>query len=172
MTQTEIDKIAWFDLPNKLKKLFKDILVDLTSLGSRITELENSSDVTTPQYSTDEIVIGKWINGKNLYQKVILGNTSNGEAFEDLSSLNIDYLVAKDCDLYIIDEDSYISLPHTEIIQETGGISVYSGLLRWYKVDNTIVITTTTRPYLFDGTSTSPSNKDGNYILTLKYTKN
>ena len=51
----------------------------------------NLGDLGTDKYSTDEIKIGEWINGKPLYRKVvIIDNPSNGMTF---SIDNIDELI-------------------------------------------------------------------------------
>ena len=48
----------------------------------------NLGDLGTDKYSTDEIKIGEWINGKPLYRKVVvIDNPSNGMTF---SIANID----------------------------------------------------------------------------------
>lgn len=57
----------------------------------------NANSVTT-KYSTEEQIIGTWIDGKPLYRKVIAGTTSlneNGERITsiNLSSLNIDIMI-------------------------------------------------------------------------------
>ena len=44
-------------------------------------------------FSTDEKIIGKWINGENLYRKVINGGAISSGSYIDLSSYNIDTLV-------------------------------------------------------------------------------
>ena len=49
MTTAEINNLNWVNLPNKLKVFFKDILTSLTSLGSRVTDLEDNSGGATPQ---------------------------------------------------------------------------------------------------------------------------
>jgi hypothetical protein len=48
-------------------------------------------------YSTEETVCGKWIDGKQIYRKVITGTLANDSGdslvFADVSGLNIDRLV-------------------------------------------------------------------------------
>lgn len=62
---------------------------------------EDMDEIMTPapgihakriKYSTDEQVIGEWIDGKPVYQKTLIEKlpNSNGETIIDLSSLNID----------------------------------------------------------------------------------
>ena len=58
-------------------------------------------------YTTDETVIGTWVDGKPLYRKVINLNcptcSDNGvfaDATTDVSSLNIDYIMFKYVNIY------------------------------------------------------------------------
>lgn len=55
MTTTEINNLNWVNLPNKLKSFFKSILTSLTSLGSRVTELEDNSGGATPQSKKEAV---------------------------------------------------------------------------------------------------------------------
>lgn len=43
------------------------------------------------EYSTDEKAVGKWINGKKIYRKVI--DSTVGELQNDLNAVGIDYVV-------------------------------------------------------------------------------
>ena len=43
-------------------------------------------------YSSNEIRIGKWIDGKPLYRKVVTGTLVDGDLSVDLSSLNINLI--------------------------------------------------------------------------------
>lgn len=42
-------------------------------------------------YSTEEVIIGKWIDGKYIYRKVI--NNLCGNLYHLLNNMNIDYLI-------------------------------------------------------------------------------
>lgn len=52
--------------------------------------LDNYLD-TINEYSTDEKIIGKWIDGKPIYRKVI--NSICGNLYTLLNELNIDFLI-------------------------------------------------------------------------------
>ena len=62
------------------------------SILSRLSALENNSNNTNTNenYSTEEQVIGKWINEKPIYRKVISQNSYNDI---DLSQLHIDSVI-------------------------------------------------------------------------------
>lgn len=47
------------------------------------------------EYSTEEKVVGKWIDGKYIYEKVINGGylLNNSTKYIDVSDLNIDFLI-------------------------------------------------------------------------------
>ena len=71
-----------------------DTKQDTLTAGNNI-EINNDVISTKENYSTNEQVIGEWIDGKPLYQKVItqsynLTNSSIGSQHIDLASLNID----------------------------------------------------------------------------------
>lgn len=66
----------------------------------------NLGNLSTEKYSTDEQVIGEWIDGKPLYRKVINLNCPTcqtegtfADAKTDVSSLNIDYIMFKNVNL-------------------------------------------------------------------------
>lgn len=69
-----MEKIEFKDLPDTTTPLSAS---NLNTMQDNIEEAINVSDI----YSTDEIVIGKWINGKPIYRKVIAtGNLTNNSA--------------------------------------------------------------------------------------------
>lgn len=55
------------------------------------------SSATENVYSTEETVCGKWIDGKTIYRKVIVGKlaeeSSNGIVFANVSDLKIDRVI-------------------------------------------------------------------------------
>ena len=65
-----------------------DVQDAVTELKSNLTDLEN--------YSTDEVVCGKWIDGKTLYKKTLTTTiTSTTQRAEiEISSLNVDKVVS------------------------------------------------------------------------------
>lgn len=68
----------------KSVKLDNDTYIDSTGIVHNKTKL---SDILT--YSTDEKVVGTWIDGKPLYRKVY---STTSKANIDLSNLNYDYI--------------------------------------------------------------------------------
>lgn len=63
------------------------------------TEVQDAKDYTDEKctYSTDEVVVGTWIDGRPLYRKVVQFTTaSGGDTTVDLSSLNIRKVVKID----------------------------------------------------------------------------
>lgn len=58
-------------------------------------KLVNSQAEVTNVYSTDETVVGRWIDGKKIYRKVINYNMTTTSASIDLSSYNIDTMISQ-----------------------------------------------------------------------------
>ena len=63
-----------------------DIAIDTETISTTIEELKESNI-----YSTEEKVIGKWIDGKPVYKKVI--DSICGNLYTLLNELNIDFLI-------------------------------------------------------------------------------
>ena len=63
-----------------------------------------SDDVILNVYSTDETIIGRWIDGKPIYRKVILKPTNAGV---DVSSLNIETPIQIETCIYFAQYGSY-----------------------------------------------------------------
>lgn len=77
-----------------IEQLLKiDTKQNALTAGDNIT-IENNviSADTLDYYSTDDIIIGKWVDGRNIYRRVI-GNGSPIQTGVDVSSLNIDYVI-------------------------------------------------------------------------------
>ncbi len=55
----------------------------------RTVKMQDDTYIANDLYSTDERIIGKWIDGKTLYRKVITGTLVDGDLDVDLTSLNI-----------------------------------------------------------------------------------
>ena len=108
-------------------------------LGSIVTIDDNHIKEVANTYSTNEMVIGKWIDGKPLYRKVINLNcpicTKDGvyaDANTDVSSLNIDYIMFKNINVY---ESPNSIVPYDRLDLSTG-----NGGIVWYNVTNKNII--------------------------------
>lgn len=81
----DINKVTDSDM-NEIKAVVNNNDDDMTTISTNLT------NATT--YSTDEIRIGTWIDGKPIYRKVIARNiTATNGTNISLSSLNIDELL-------------------------------------------------------------------------------
>lgn len=66
----ETKKITKENLFNDTEQNIEDLQTNLTNLETQISDLV--------EYTTDEIAVGKWIDGKTIYRKVFTGtSTSN-----------------------------------------------------------------------------------------------
>ena len=102
-------------------------------LGSIVTIDDNHIKEVANTYSTNEQVIGTWIDGKPLYRKVInLNNpicTIEGtfaDANTDVSSLNIDYIIFKNTSIFCSSVNSIV--PYDRVDMNTG-----NGAIVWYE---------------------------------------
>ena len=149
---------------NDATKLWIDGLLADGVMTEVVDSMENPSSNMAPSvnaakeyidkkqtYSTDEIVIGTWIDGKPVYRKVVIGKTPTlSENWTNaLTFSNIDKIVKFNC---LLNETSTSFAP----------IPKYDGSLYW--IDVSIV----NQKLRFLG-SDSYSNKD--YILIIEYTK-
>ena len=135
-----------------------EIDAELVKINKRITDIGTTAQMN---YSTEEQVVGTWIDGRPIYQKTITDydilNTANGTV---LIAENLDFLVA-----------------HPEGVAE--GLSVYGSLnheaLPKLSIDNTYVLAIREQDgyiYIEKGSSFS----DGTYTyfkasMTFRYTK-
>lgn len=67
------------------------------------------------EYSTEEKVVGKWIDGKPIYQKTfILTSTTNNMENVDASSLNVDQFIDGFARVWLVDSGvSYMTIVHS-----------------------------------------------------------
>lgn len=100
----------------------------------------NLGDLSKKVYSTNETVIGTWIDGKPLYRKVIDLNCptcprdgTDDMANTDVSSLNIDYIMFKNINV-ILPSNAITSYDRFDTILKLGAIT-------WYDVANKCIIT-------------------------------
>ena len=109
-------------------------------LGSIVTIDDNHIKEAANTYSTNEQIIGKWVDGKPLYRKVIDLNcpkcTKEGisaDANTDVSSLNIDYIMFKYISAFCV-SDNFI-VPYDRLYVGTD-----SGALVWYDTAKKYII--------------------------------
>ena len=79
-------------------------------------EIKDSGSVISKQlnYSTDEQIVGTWIDGKPIYQKTVAADVHfniNGTAIADISELKIKYPISYECTIYDAVNDEYIAFP-------------------------------------------------------------
>ncbi len=66
-------------------------------------------------YSTDEQVIGTWVDGKKIYRKLVINNkNSSGEYSVDISSLNTENIILWGGTCLSNDGSSRMPFPHTD----------------------------------------------------------
>lgn len=94
----------------------------------------NLGDLGKEVYSTNETVIGTWIDGKPLYRKVIDLNCPTcprdgtyADANTDISSLNIDYIMFKNINVYSASANAFLSYDRLDV--GSGG-----GAIVWYNI--------------------------------------
>ena len=114
---------------NMLVNKIMQVLSNLFGLNKKI----NASDVAVKknnkgvtlndyldnlnEYSTEETVIGKWIDGKPLYQKVITFDNTISISYDDNTFIhnisNIDIIFVKNAFVYSKNEKRFYSIPVT-----------------------------------------------------------
>ena len=111
----------------------------------------NLGDLGPEKYSTNEIVIGEWIDGKPLYRKVIdlncpicLKDKVFADANTDVSSLNIDHIMFKYTSVYCAAANSILPYDRFDIASGGGGIV-------WYDIANKCIMARHSR-ILLNGT--------------------
>lgn len=90
-----------------------DIAVKKNNKGVTLNDyLDNLNE-----YSTEETVIGKWIDGKPLYQKVITFDNTISISYDDNTFIhnisNIDIIFVKNAFVYSKNEKRFYSIPVT-----------------------------------------------------------
>lgn len=81
--QKLIDGLMWFDLPNRLKEMFKKLTANVTSLNDRLTDIEGNSQ-ETPYKIYSALITQEGTNApvavelENTLGEVTFGYTSTG----------------------------------------------------------------------------------------------
>ena len=130
-------------------------------LGNFNTIDDNHIKEVANTYSTNEQIIGKWIDGKPLYRKVIKLNCpicpkegNSADANTDVSSLNIDYIMFKYTSVFCV-SDNFI-VPYDRLYVGTD-----SGALVWYDTAKKYIIARHNRVVL----------NSASIIAIIEYTK-
>ena len=126
----------------------------------KVTGYKINGGSSADNYSTDETVVGKWIDGKTLYQKTITGykapeTTGDGKTASinaDLSSLNIESFVYAEA--ILLDATSVRPIP-TFWSSGSYGVQFY-----YNKTNDSLFIK-----------NTSSNHNNADLIITIKYTK-
>ena len=99
----------------------------------------NLGNLGTEVYSTNETVIGTWIDGKPLYRKVINLNCPKcskegtfADANTDVSSLNIDYIIFKN--IIRVSNNTVMNYDRVDVATKYGGMV-------WYNIANKCIMT-------------------------------
>lgn len=138
----------------------------LTIRYTKTTDVAGSGEYNTlaipnVHYSTDEQVIGTWIDGKTLYQKVLDYNSTviNARVDHDVSSLNIETLVDYKAWAQRITGSSKYIIKDGYVLESQG--QTYSFYVRYYATGQQIQTTLT----LPSGESTDRQ------VVIIQYTK-
>ena len=121
---------------------------NIKSTYAKKTEVPSGSKELN--YSTDEQVVGTWIDGKPIYQKTISAEilfSQNGQQIADISNLNIKDSISYKCTIYdSLNNESYalpmhgsVNLYNMNILFKNNGLtlsceqaSAYSRILKIY----------------------------------------
>ena len=89
--------------------------------ASDMNEIKNclNAVIDTTTYSTNEIVVGTWIDGKPLYRKTIYSTTATGS----LNTTNIDFLRWKNFNTFV---DNKFLFPDARYINSTDKLDFYA----------------------------------------------
>ena len=130
-------------------------------MGSIVTIDDNHIKEVANTYSTNEQIIGKWVDGKPLYRKVIDLNcpkcTKEGvsaDANTDVSSLNIDYIMFKYISTFCASHNFIV--PYDRLY-----VSTDTGALVWYDTAKKYIVARHNRLIL----------NDASIIAIIEYTK-
>ncbi len=110
----------------KIKKTFQGTIPENKILNSNSTSqtdtysCEKINEMTEEIYSTEEQIIGKWIDGKPIYRKVFTGTTNgSNNTIIAKTTLNIDKLINSNGIMY--NSGVQINIGKSESIGNTNG---------------------------------------------------
>ena len=127
------------------------------------TLIGNLKSSTYDTYSTNEIIVGKWINGKPIYRKTVEFSTSTLSAGENYVSHGL-----QNIELLMVNKDwSFLVDTHDGITVWQFGNSVNSNASALSQYSCNIVWTNASTISIYIGSGLSPKK----VIITFEYTK-
>ena len=127
------------------------------------TLIGNLKSSTYDTYSTNETIVGKWINGKPIYRKTVEFSTSTLSAGENYVSHGL-----QNIELLMVNKDwSFLVDTHDGITVWQFGNSVNSNASALSAYSCNIVWTSTSTISIYIGSGLSPKK----LIITFEYTK-
>lgn len=126
---------------------------DKSSIVGAINEVYQSN-----VYSTDETVVGKWIDGKNLYRKIYqINNPSGTQSIIDISNLNADLCWVNTSHSFLKTSTSEPEFKTLNYFESNQGYYIYAN--------------TTTDPYRIVVNYTDSVYYHGTVYIEINYTK-
>lgn len=174
--QKQINAIPSTDLTNYYTK---DETYNKEEIDNKISSGDGSgsSSGSTDLYSTDEVVIGTWVDGKKIYRKVVHRDVGN-VSFGSRSSLTFDGFTIDTCissKLILILNSSNTALKTIQIVEGAyidsfvSSASSASTLLTNIKNEMIYVNCAPTKAYYYVGSNFK--NTDSELYIILEYTK-
>ena len=80
---------------------------NVQNVSDAITSLKSGAPGSSVNYSEEEQVVGTWIDGKPLYQKVVSGTSGSKNTWNLLASIGINNTIVT-CDLYLTDTAGFL----------------------------------------------------------------
>lgn len=147
--------------------LTKNTLFDIYRVSSLNYVVVNQGGAT-PQYSETEQVIGKWINDKPLYRKVVPFTNPTDSDYIDFDLAEVDFILINGA--YVSGSLDKIQIPFFKDSTETGDRIVDIINAKWSDVvgsDGGVRLTTS----FFNYTTELPIYRTGSGYLIFQYTK-
>ena len=139
-------------------------------LGTNAAPSEDMSEIVNPlpsiptrghKYSTEEQVVGEWIDGKPIYQKTITGNLPTANNSLQIAAAYIDKLI--DYNGYAVSNiPSMVTLPYTNTPTDENSGTIYT-LINLHFMNSIIYVNL--RGKLVTAFENQP------FVVTIQYTK-